>query len=113
MALLVVLGGACGSDDPEAPSETCLDKTLDYASFGKPFVSTYCASCHGASVKGNDRRGAPAEYVFDTLAQITAKADAIKDQVVVVKAMPFGNDTLKPSDAERVKFGHWLDCGAP
>jgi uncharacterized membrane protein len=111
-ALLVVVGSACGSDDPEAPGQACLDRTLDYAGFGKPFITTYCASCHGGSVRGSARLGAPEEYVFDTLAQVTAKADVIKDQVVVMESMPFGTSSLKPSEAERAKFGRWLDCGA-
>jgi len=112
LALLVVSGAACGSDDPEAPSDTCVDATLDYATFGKPFVSSYCVSCHGGSVKGSARMGAPADAVFDTQAQIAAKADQIKEQVVALKAMPFGTSSVKPSDADRVKFGNWLDCGA-
>ena len=113
VALLVVVGSACGSDDPEAPGQACLDTTLDYARFGKPFITTYCASCHGGSVRGSARLGAPEEYVFDTLAQIAPRAELIKDQVVIMETMPFGNSSLKPSDAERVKFGSWLDCGAP
>jgi uncharacterized membrane protein len=117
-ALLSLLGTGCGDDapddDPDAvPGGACADTTLTYTSFAKPFVSSYCASCHGGSVTGTSRLGAPVDDVFDTRAQIAAKADDIKAQVVVMKTMPFGNGTTKPSDAERVKLGQWLSCGAP
>ena len=113
--LLILTGAACGSDDPDdgSPDASCADPSLTYASFGKSFISSYCSSCHGASVTGNARLGAPADDVFDTRAQIAAKADKLRVQVVVMKTMPFGNGTAKPSEADRVKFGQWLDCDAP
>jgi uncharacterized membrane protein len=112
-ALLIVLGG-CGDDEPDdAPSDGCADTTLTYANFGKSFVSSYCASCHAATVTGTARLGAPVDDVFDTRAQIVAKAAELKEQVVVMKTMPFGNGTPKPSDVDRVKFGQWLACGTP
>jgi uncharacterized membrane protein len=112
-ALLSVVGSGCGDDEPDAPSGGCEDTTLTYTSFAKPFIGSYCASCHGASVTGTSRLGAPVDDVFDTRAQVAAKADDIKEQVVVMKTMPFGNGTPKPSDADRVKLGQWLSCGAP
>jgi uncharacterized membrane protein len=114
-ALLMLVCTACGSDeaDDDVTASRCADTTLTYASFGKGFVTSYCASCHAASVTGNARLGAPVDDVFDTRAQIARKVDELKEQVVVMKTMPFGNSTAKPSDAERVKFGQWLDCGAP
>lgn len=116
--LLSLVGTGCGDDEPDDDDDDdasggCADTTLTYTSFAKPFVSSYCASCHGASVTGTSRLGAPAADVFDTRAQIVANAADIKEQVVVMKTMPFGNGTAKPSDAERVKLGQWLACGAP
>lgn len=112
-ALLILVASGCGDDEPDAPSGGCTDSTLTYTSFAKPFVSSYCASCHAGSLTGTARLGAPADDVFDTRAQLVAKAEDIKEQVVVLKTMPFGNGTPKPSDADRAKLGQWLDCGAP
>lgn len=94
-------GGACANED------------LTYSNVGKPFVGKYCASCHGASVTGPARQGAPTGYMFDSLADIKRHSMDMHDDVVVTKVMPFGSASLKPSDAERAEFGAWLECDAP
>lgn len=112
VAALATIG--CGDDDSgEADAVTdasaCAD--LSYDSFGKKFMDDYCASCHAASVKGAARMAAPPEDVFDTLAQIKADKAELKDQVTVLKAMPFPTADAQPSDDERAKFAQWLACG--
>jgi len=108
---------ACGGDDYEPEEETpvvatpCADGSLTYASFGQSFFATYCAGCHGGDV--SERQGAPSDYVFDTLEQVRALRADITQQAVVLRSMPFGSDSRKPSDTERERLGRWLACGAP
>jgi uncharacterized membrane protein len=102
----------CGSDSE--PSGPCPPgSTLTYGNFGKAFVDSYCVGCHGGSVTGAARQGAPADEVFDTRAQIAASAGELDEQVVVMKSMPFGPTSPKPTDDQRAQFGEWLACGAP
>lgn len=83
---------------------------LTYASFGEMFLKTYCYECHSS-------KGTPlGNVVLDTPAGI-AKSMSILKKMVVRRAdgrepaMPKGgNDAL--TDAERNKFGQWVDCGA-
>lgn len=86
--------------------------TLTYASFGQNFLSTYCLGCHGGTVTGAARMGAPTDAVFDTLAEVKAESRKLMSEVVTKRTMPFGN-AKKPTDAERTEFGQWLSCGAP
>jgi uncharacterized membrane protein len=86
--------------------------TLTYANFGQKFVATYCAGCHGGSVTGAARQGAPLKDVFDTLAEVKSASRDMVREVVVKRTMPYGSAT-KPSDTERTQLGEWLGCGAP
>lgn len=104
---------ACGADGKHVDPACTESGALTYANFGKQFVAEYCASCHAGSAQGAARQGAPANVVFDSLAQIQADAHAVENDVVELKVMPFGQSTKHPSDAERTQFGHWLNCGAP
>ena len=101
--------GDSGNGDPACSASTA----LTYTNFGKQFVDDFCSSCHAGSAQGADRQGAPATVVFDSLAQIHAKAQEVQDDVVVLKVMPFGQSTKHPTDAQREQFGQWLHCGAP
>jgi hypothetical protein len=85
--------------------------SLTYAAFGEPFLTKYCSSCHAASKMGSARMGAPANKIYDTLAQVKAGKAELKKEVVDDKSMPFGPSSLKPSNAERTQFGAWLACG--
>ncbi|MDB4985311.1 MAG: hypothetical protein JWN04_489 [Myxococcaceae bacterium] len=112
-ATLVAACGGGGNNSVVSQPGCPADGALSYASFGHQFLDEYCSSCHGGSVVGDARQGAPPEYVFDTLAQVRVHALDMHMDVVETKVMPFGQSSLKPSDALRVKFGAWLDCGAP
>lgn len=113
--LLTVLSAlwACGSDSADSGPECPPGSTLAYAEFGKPFLTKYYSSCHAASVTGSARQAAPADDVFDTVAQVRAKSDELIHEVSVEKSMPFGPTSLKPSASEREQFGQWVACGAP
>jgi hypothetical protein len=78
-------GGACSA--------------LTYESFGKGFITTYCASCHSAG-----------DFVLTSLANIKKFKADIKEQAVDSKRMP-QKGAKQPTDAERAKLGQWLDCG--
>lgn len=86
--------------------------TVTYATFGQTFLTTYCLGCHGGTVTGAARQGAPTDAVFDTLAEVKAASRKLMTEVVTKRTMPFGN-AMKPTDAERTEFGQWLSCGAP
>jgi cytochrome c5 len=87
----------------------CTGDLPTYDDFGKDFVDEYCSSCHGGDVMGADRMSAPTAYVFDTLEQIQDKADEMAYELAI-GAMPFGDDSLKPSDEDRAKAVTWLSC---
>jgi len=63
-------------------------------------IASRCASCHaGAS--------APAGVRLETEAQITARADDIRQQAVLTRAMPPGNATGM-TEEERELLAAWL-----
>ena len=53
----------------------------------------------------------PLGIAFDTPEEIAARAAQIKEQAVVLKAMPLGNATHM-TQAERDALGAWIDQGA-
>ena len=99
---------------------TCpANSTLMYDDFGKQFFTKYCNGCHAESVKGDARKGAPADHTFDTLADIALLAPHI-DQYAgsgpdsTNEHMPPATDSgPKPSKEERQKLSEWLACDAP
>ena len=79
-----------------------------YDNFGKDFLSKYCTSCHSEKVTGVKRMGAPSDFNFDSPDKIKPHTKDMVEQVVTNKSMP---PTLnRPSDADRTKFGKWLEC---
>lgn len=105
-------------DDDGTPSgATCpQDSTLTWENFGQAFMDTYCNRCHGSSVKGADRQGAPSDHNFDTRELVQEMIDHIDETSaagpkITNTAMPIGAPT--PTDEERRKLGEWLACDAP
>ena len=100
-----------GRDAGPAPSETESCETLTYASFGKTFVETYCTECHNSKTPTMGLGG----VVLDTLPMIVKNKMYLKKDVApradgkLPKMPKGGNDQL--TDAERTKFGAWIDCG--
>ena len=89
--------------------------TLSYASFGQPFMETYCVQCHSSKLMGPDRHGAPLLHDFDTLYGIQPFISHIDETTAAGPAatntsMPL--DPPQPSQAEREMLGEWLACGA-
>ena len=79
-------------------------------------MTSYCVRCHGSTVMGTARNGAPADHNFDDLALIKRFAAHIDD---LAAAGPTKVNTMMPPDGaapsvdERRKLGEWLACGAP
>jgi hypothetical protein len=127
-ALLLAIGGAaaaasCEDDDHQdqvvgvpTGSDCPTGSTLTYANFGQAFFASYCQRCHGSTVTGLARMGAPEDHAFDTLQDIRFLSAHI-DQLAaagpesVNTAMP--PDAPAPAEAERRQLGEWLACDAP
>jgi len=110
-----VLLAACTGSPTNATCPT--ENAPTYASFGQPFLATYCTGCHSATAA--DRHGAPASENYDTEDDVRAHALAI-DEVAAKgpdatnTAMPRLDGTVAhaPSDSEREQLGAFLACMA-
>ena len=84
---------------------------VDGQNFGVGFILTYCSGCHSSGVPADERQMAPAGVDFDNVDDVRAWADRIwaraADQNMT---MPPVNSV---PDADRIKLGEWLACGAP
>ncbi|HKE89645.1 MAG TPA: urate hydroxylase PuuD [Gemmatimonadales bacterium] len=75
-------------------------------------IAQRCASCHSRAPTYPGIPAAPAGVMFDTPAEIQAKAQRILDRAVTTKTMPLGNLT-GITDAERDVLRRWVSAGAP
>ena len=106
-ALLLSLGASSCADD-ELPPE-CDRSPLTYATFGGPFLISWCRGCHGAQLEAPDRQGAPLGVDFEGRADAVRWARRIQARVLDATMPPAGG----PSEQERLMLGQWLACGAP
>ena len=83
----------------------------DYGAVQQVFIAR-CVTCHSAHPTREGFSAAPKGVLFDTQQEIVANARRAYEQVVVTKAMPFGNVTGM-TDAERDLIGRWVRSGAP
>jgi hypothetical protein len=103
-------GGSEGSAAGSSGGEVLCDEVpiITYDTFGAGFLSTYCNGCHGALVA--DRKGAPAEAVFDTREQAAAYAEKIlarRDPPDGVMPMPPAGGV---TEDDEVRLQIWLQC---
>ena len=70
-------------------------------------IQQRCVPCHSANPKQPGFATAPAGIRLDTRAEIEAQAAAIRQQAVVLKAMPLGNVTHM-TQPERDLLARWL-----
>ena len=113
-------GGCCAGDEavlgPPTGAACPTTSTLTYASFGKPFMESYCTRCHSSELTGAARNGATAFHDFDTLIGVQSVSDHI-DQTAgsgpeaTNDQMP--PDGAMPTLAERQQLAEWIACGAP
>ena len=117
--LLLLASGACGTTPlfgPPTESVCPADSTLTYQSFGEPFMTSYCTSCHSSKLMGADRHGAPLLHDFDTLPGIMVFDQHIDETTA---SGPAATNTSMPLDGpapsldERRQLGEWLACGTP
>jgi hypothetical protein len=111
---------ACGEEAVKPAMSTgaiCPEgSTLTYRTFGKPFMDRYCTRCHASTLSGEARNGAPTMLNFDSVGVIRGYAQAIE---LVAAAGPNASnnrmprDEPDPAEADRLKLGEWLACGAP
>lgn len=119
--VLVSLLGSCGDHHGGSAGtptgSTCpTTQTLTYATFGKTFFDTYCQTCHGSSVTGAARNGAPADHVFDQVEDIRLLAEHIDGLAAAGPSatnVEMPSQDPRPSEAQRRQLGEWLACGAP
>ena len=84
--------------------------SLDYASFGEPFMEKWCNSCHSASE--GQRKGAPGDVRFDSVEDVRRWRERIFARSALDNdSMPPGLDD--PPASERRKLAEWLACGVP
>lgn len=112
--------GGCCADEPilgELTGTACPpSSTLTYASFGNEFMTRYCTRCHGSTLSGAARMGAPPFHDFDTQLGVQQVGDRIDR---AAGAGPDAqNDQMPPSGsrptvAERQQLAEWIACGAP
>ncbi len=107
---------SCGADPGEShpppitTATVCADPALTWEGFAQPFLTTWCASCHGTDLVGDARHGAPDDLNFGTLAETVPFASLIRSVAVDGLSMPPTN-AVPPED--RVRLGDWIACGLP
>ena len=69
-------------------------------------IDRRCAVCHSERPTDRTFGPAPAGVMFDTRAQIEAKADRIRERAFVTRTMPPANKT-GITDSERAMLGSW------
>jgi uncharacterized membrane protein len=69
-------------------------------------IDRRCAVCHSERPTDHTFGPAPAGVMFDTRAQIEAKADRIRERAFVTRTMPPANKT-GITDLERTILGSW------
>jgi uncharacterized membrane protein len=106
-AATIAIAIAIEPDDPERSAAGSPDAPAALA-----IVERRCTTCHSANPTSDQFTSAPGGVVFDTPAQIGARADAIRAQAVDSRSMPLGNVT-EMTDEERELLGTWIAAGAP
>ncbi len=93
-----------------APAVTSVDSTGP-VSFeeARHVIDRRCAVCHSERPTDLTFGAAPAGVMFDTRAQIEARAARIRERAVVTRTMPPGNKT-SVTDAERALLGRWTEA---
>ena len=76
-----------------------------------PIIQARCAPCHAAKPTQEGIAAPPKGVVFDTPAEIHARAAAINQQAAVTRVMPPGNMT-HITDDERRMIARWFNGGA-
>lgn len=97
---------ACGGDDGPDCSDTMAQMR------GAMVIGASCVGCHGSSVTGDDRNGAPATVNLDGAANIDMHETGIRNRAISQKNMPpappLGTGALSASQISDLQA--FLDC---
>ena len=116
-AALLALGALSACREPEVVEtdtgtvDPCAVSPLRWDSFGEPFFTVWCTSCHSTLAVGERRYGAPEAVNFDTNEGAAAWADRIRARAIDARDMPLGG--YGPPEEELARLDEWLGCGAP
>lgn len=98
---------ADGAAGPDPSTSGCADAPLQtWETFGRGFLRAHCQGCHASGV--DDRRGAPADVVFD------AHDDAVRSSTRILARAGGDAPTMPPAggvpedDRERLRL--WIEC---
>jgi hypothetical protein len=94
--------GGRGQIDTFAP---CGEDELTWETWGDPFFTTWCNSCHASSTP--NRFGAPEETTFDSIDEVADWNARIRVRVLDAGNMPLGGGL---SDAEESDLDAFLLC---
>jgi len=112
LSVLILLASCAAPVSVPGGAEVCVDGTeLTWSNFGKPMLSTWCVSCHGAQVSSADRQGAPEGLNFDHLEGVLPHLERI------LATTATDSWTMPPagglSERDRDRLREWIECGAP
>lgn len=125
---VLTLPAGCADADPEPADRqppfhsttgaTCpSSSTLTYEGWARGFFADHCTRCHNSSFTTRDQRnGAPLEANWDELETVRLYSAEIDEYAAggpngINQVMPPSEP--RPSEANRLKLGEWLACGAP
>ena len=101
---LLLLGTVWAVKPPPQPAVSVSAEAVSFAQVER-VMTERCVLCHGAAVQSKNVR-------LDSKAELARHAQAIHQQVVVLKVMPMNNAT-QITEAERALIGRWFEAGAP
>lgn len=117
VSFCVLLLTACGGDDSVSSSSGGGDSnngnTVLSATDAQAIITQRCTVCHSVTPNVPAGGSAPgAGVVFDTLAQIRARATRMRARIDATTMPPNGNIT-NMTNTERVNITRWFDAGTP
>jgi uncharacterized membrane protein len=98
----------CESMEEEDPCDRM--PALDYANWGRGFMSKHCTACHSKLVSEDHRNEAPEEVDLDTFANVLHFSSRIEARVLHAPEddlMPPGGG---PTEDEKRLLNEWLIC---
>lgn len=100
-ALALAVGACSPATGLDATDIACPPTSTDtYDTFGAAFMNNNCSACHGPGSRTDTT----------SLDSIRANSNAIIEVTVYNVNMP---KDASLTDAERIRLGKWLNCGAP
>lgn len=108
--ILLAMGLFLGCNASEEEADPCArTPSLDYANWGRGFMSKHCTGCHSAIVPDDHRNEAPIDVNLDTYDDVLHFSGRIEARVLMGgdEAMPPGGG---PTEEELDLLDEWLQC---